>query len=273
MPRLAGMVMDLDPATRRADVYHLPPRPEDPVVTFDPVKKGSAIRFAVGRPGECSSVFRVWANRDKFDVYASIRTWKDLAKYSFHESGTYIYHLSSTEHAGAKWVTRPDPDNRRLHAWQRPEEFVPGWTHLITFMVPTEDVVPSPGAGWDGAGGVRWIAKPERTDTVTEFRVDLADTGMPRIDGGLPSYLLDAGIVDGFVLSNDQIVVVTMHVTRLDSKRGRWLRETRAECMAMVPDDFAMSRELGPRFACPYLQPDGRHVLWDISPPDSALTD
>lgn len=269
--RAAGFLPYLDPVTRSVELYHLPPREDDPTVSFKPVTKKTAIRFAVGRPGQCSSVFRVWANRDKFDVYASIRSWKDLAKYSFHESGTYVYHLSSTEHENAKWVSLPDLSNRRIHSWTRPEPFVPGWTHLITFMVPTEDVRPNVNAGWDDPDKVRWISKPNRNDTVTEFRVLVGDPGMPLVDVGASNYLLDAGIIDGFVLCNDQIVVVTMHVTRLDAKGRRMLRALRREITDQTPSDFILDGKLAPRFASPNIQSDGRHALWDLSPEPSSL--
>ncbi|MCX5042429.1 hypothetical protein OG921_04445 [Aldersonia sp. NBC_00410] len=142
----AGLVFELSDDRHRATVATLGPATER-IVSFGPVTKRTALRYAVGRPGECSSVFRVWANKGKLDVYASIRTWKDWAKFSFHQSGRFIFHLSSVDHPGAEWVGRPDSDNRRIDDWDRPEPFVPGWTHLITFMVPTEDVRPAANSG------------------------------------------------------------------------------------------------------------------------------
>ena len=213
----------------------------------------------------------MWANRDKFDVYAAIRTWKNLAKFSFHESGTYIYHLSSIDHENAKWVNLGDRTSKRIDTWSRPAPFVPGWTHLLTFMVPTEDVVVSPRAGFDDYQSVRWIEKPARSDTVTEFRVAVGDVGMPLIDAGPADYFLDAGIVDGFVLINDQVVVVTMHVTALDAVGRELLRDMRNDCVAAAPKDFRLTQSLGPRFAIPAVQPDGRHALWDIAPPPEAF--
>ncbi|WP_280195908.1 hypothetical protein [Nocardia farcinica] len=229
--------------------------------------KNTAARFAVGRPGECSSVFRVWANRRKFDVYASIRTWNGFAKFSFHESGTYIYHLASLDHENTKWVDLPDPNSKRIRTWERPAPFVPGWTHLVTFMVPTEDVRSNPTSGFEDPEKVRWIAKPDRVDTITEFRVAVGDPNRILIDAGPPDFLLDAGIVDGFVLSNDQIVVITMHVTALDPVRRRDLKEFRRRCVADIPDDFSLEEKLGPRIAVGSTEWDGRVSLWDLMPP------
>lgn len=262
----AGLVFSLSDDHRRATVRVLSPA-SDPILTFGPVTKRTAIRFAVGRPGQCSSVFCVWANKGKLDVYASIRTWKDLAKFSFHQSGRYIFHLSSADHPGAEWVSRPDAANRRIDAWDRPAPFVPGWTHLITFMVPTEDVQPSPTSGWEGHEKVRWIAKPERPDTVTEFRVAIGEPDMPLIDAGPDSYLLDAGIVDGFVLANGRLVLVTMHITHLDPVGQDLLSQLRTDLTHRAEKDgFDLSVERGPRFANHQIQPDGRHALWDMSP-------
>ncbi len=118
---------------------------------------------------------------------------------------------------------------------------------------------------------VRWISKPARTDTVTEFRVALGNPGMPLIDAGPSDFRSDAGIVDGFVLINGQIVVVTMHVTALDVTGRGLLDDRRKVCLASVTDDFALTETLGPCFAVPSIQPDGRHALWDIAPPSEAL--
>ncbi|PZO60726.1 MAG: hypothetical protein DI635_15335 [Pseudoxanthomonas suwonensis] len=261
----AGLIFDLSEDRRRATVRTLTPA-SVPILTFGPVTKRTAARFAVGRPGECSSVFRVWANKGKLDVYASIRTWKDLAKFSFHQSGRYIFHLSSVDHPGAEWARRPDPQNRRISAWDRPAPFVPGWTHLITFMVPTEDVRPSPTSGWEDHERVRWIAKPERVDTVTEFRVAIGDPGMRLVDVGPADYLLDAGIVDGFVLANGRLVLITMHVTHLDETGRGLLADLRDELISRAErDGFDLNPELGPRVADHHVQADGRHTLWDIA--------
>ncbi|GAA4746351.1 hypothetical protein [Gordonia alkaliphila] len=262
----SGFVFDLSEDRRQATLRTLSTATE-PIVKFRSVTKRTAARFAVGQPGECSSIFRVWANKGKLDVYASIRTWKDLAKFSFHQSGRYIFHLSSVEHPGAEWVKRPDPENRRVSAWDRPEPFVPGWTHLMTFMVPTEDVRPNAGAGWEAPNKVRWIAKPERIDTVTEFRVLIGEAGHPLLDIGPADYLIDAGIIDGFVLPNGRLVLITMHVTVLDEVGRGLLSDLRDRCIEDAQrDGFDLNPELGPRVACQTVLQDDRHALWDISP-------
>lgn len=267
----AGLVFDLVDGNR-AEVYRLDPG-SDPILNFGPVTKRTAARFAVGHPNECSSVFRVWANRGKLDVYASIRTWKDLAKFSFHQSGRFIFHLASVDHAGADWVERPDPDNRRIDAWDRPEPFVPGWTHLITFIVPTEDVVPYEGVGWEDHDKVRWITKPARADTVTEIRIALGEQHMPLVDTGAADYFLDAGIVDGFVLADGRLALITTHVTVLDPVRREWLDGLRRHARQGVPEGFELSgtETRAPRIAHHTEQSDGRHVLWDITPYGSAV--
>ncbi|OZC42395.1 hypothetical protein CH289_27325 [Rhodococcus sp. RS1C4] len=261
----AGLVFDLSSDRLRATVRMLTPASE-PILTFGSVTKRTAARFAVGRPGECSSVFRVWANKGKLDVYASIRTWKNMAKFSFHQSGRCIFHLSSVDHPGAKWVERPDPENRRISAWDRPAPFVPGWTHLVTIMVPTEDVRLSPNSGWEDYEKVRWIARPERIDTVTEFRVAIGDPGMRLIDAGPANYLIDAGIVDGFVLPDGRLVLITMHVTHLDATGRGLLTDLRKKYINCAENaGFDLDPKLGPRFADHNVQSDGRHALWDLS--------
>ncbi len=101
----------------------------------------------------------------------------------------------------------------------------------------------------------------------------IGEPDKPLMQTAAANYLLDAGIVDGFVLSNDQIVVVTMQLTHLDSERRRWLQATRQHCMDTLAEDFDLSRDLGPRFAVHWSPPGGELQLWDIVPPAAAIID
>ncbi|MCX5042428.1 hypothetical protein OG921_04440 [Aldersonia sp. NBC_00410] len=95
----------------------------------------------------------------------------------------------------------------------------------------------------------------------------IGDPGMPLIDAGRAEYLLDAGIVDGFVLASGRLVLVTMHVTHLDETGRRLLADLRDEYVRRASRaGFDLSEDLGPRFADHTMQPDGRHALWDIGP-------
>jgi hypothetical protein len=51
-----------------------------------PAHPNKPIRFAVGQPGERSTVWRLWANSNKSDVYLGSRKSADIFKISLHES-------------------------------------------------------------------------------------------------------------------------------------------------------------------------------------------
>lgn len=128
-----------------------------------------------------------------------------------------------------------------------------------------------PTSCWDDHEKVRWIRRPERADTVTEFRVLIGEPHTPLVDVGPADYLLDAGIVDGFVLANGGLVLITIYVTHLDATGQVLLASLRDELMTRArDDDFDLDPELGPRIADHNLQSDGRHALWDVAATTSA---
>jgi len=80
---------------------------------------GGVVRFCVGDPaGSHSAVWRVWANRNTFDVYVTARDIADTQKISLHETGDWRHQFLNSELA-QKYTDQP---NRILDQWQEATE-------------------------------------------------------------------------------------------------------------------------------------------------------
>jgi len=226
-----------------------------------------AIRFALGQPGHRSSVWRVWANKGKHDVYAAIRTSAGLLKYSFHESGEWIHHLVTTEHPKAKFVSLPNPSSKRLDTWRRPDPFVPGWTHMLSIFIPAEDLQIVPGDDTNPKG-IRWLTQIPADGNAVEFRLLLVSPDSPALLlRGLAEVATQGSVVDGFVLSNGEVVLVVAAEIPLGEKRIQQLEDVRKRQFEQKSEDFEMTPSLGPRFALPMVDNTGHRCIWDLSFP------
>jgi hypothetical protein len=104
---------------------------------FGPPK--DPIRFAVGEPGLRSTVWRVWANLNKSDVYLASRRAAGISKFSLHESGDWRQQWvrEDPEHMVYAHIGHePVPDGRILNRWERPPANKVGWTHALSIWVP-----------------------------------------------------------------------------------------------------------------------------------------
>lgn len=80
------------------------------------------IRFAVGEPGGArSSVWRVWMNDRRDDVYIAARSLASEVKVSLHPDFWY-YGFTSTHAARASSLVPPGADRKKF-VWDRPDEF------------------------------------------------------------------------------------------------------------------------------------------------------
>lgn len=224
-----------------------------------------AIRFALGQPGHRSSVWRVWANKGKHDVYAAIRTSAGVLKYSFHESGEWIHHLVSASHPKAKFVKVPNPDSKRLDTWRRPEPFVDGWTHMLSIFVPAKDLQIVPGDDTDPKG-IRWLTQVPADGNAVLFQLLLVSPDSPALLlQGHPEVPSEHAVVDGFVLSNGEVVLVVASEVPLDEKRVQQLKDVRKKHFEQKAEDFEMTPSLGPRFALPMVDDTGHRCIWDLT--------
>src|SRR5664279_4401308 len=79
---------------------------------------GGTIRVCVGKVGERSSVWRIWANKRSSDVYVAARTIAGVQRFSLHQSGVWRYAWT----ASAAQDHVPEDQDRVIDRWQRGDE-------------------------------------------------------------------------------------------------------------------------------------------------------
>jgi hypothetical protein len=160
------------------------------------------LRFAVGHPtGPRSSVWRVWMNHRRDDVYIAARGLASQLKVSLHPDFWYYGFTSHYVRGPSSLV--PTGTDRKISHWERPSEFAPGWTRAFTIVVPASELV-EPRSGYSGKE-VIWIAPPE-LDGAIHFTVLLSKPGAARGRRGYPT---EEGATDSTEL-----------MTRLDMATG-----------------------------------------------------
>lgn len=225
------------------------------------------IRFAVGQPGCRSSVWRLWANSGKDDVYLASRNSATIFKISLHESGDWRQQwgpdgpgdVVHTPMAG------PAPRGRILHQWSRPPADAAGWTPALSIWVPHEDVTEVP-ADPEPGEDARWL-EPAAIGWATEIRLYLVqpDRGEFELTGALPGPDARLSLVDGFQLAGGEVVVVLAATSRLSRRLRRQVGRLISEQRVRLPADFDLAVERGPRALVVNVEDDGYRAFWDLS--------
>jgi len=233
-----------------------------------PAPKG-AIRFVVGEPGRRSSVWRVWANSNKGDVYIASRKSARIFKISLHESGDWRCQWAKDDHEDVTFHPfrqESEGEGRILARWQRPVANAAGWTDALSIWVPGEDVVAVPG-DQESRTASQWIEPPAEGEAV-EFRFWLVEPRRGWFD--LTSTLQEEGkktlgVVNGFRLATGEVLVIFAAVWTLDAKRQRSLAKCRRWARSRLDANFDMSPETGPRAAVLETEMGGHKNIWDLA--------
>lgn len=168
-------------------------------------KATKGLRFAVGEPaGPRSSVWRVWMNDRRDDVYISARALASDIKVSLHPE--FWYFGFTQHHTDRGSSVLPAGADRKMEIWDRPAEFGAGWTRAFAIIVPASEVVEAPTA-YTGSEAV-WFSKPADGEAV-HFTVLISKPDAARGRRGYPN-------ADGFGSS-------TEFLTRLDMTTGEQL--------------------------------------------------
>jgi hypothetical protein len=146
---------------------------------------GGEVRFGVGSPtGPRSGTFRLWAPKNKSDVYVASRPLAGVQQLSLHESGECLFQYTRPEVA-ERW----EPGRgRRIDKWRRPPETIDGWTRSFMVWVPESEVTPVP-AGHEETKDIVWVPKPEPGEVIG-FQVVIAQPRphMVKLEGTTPLY-------------------------------------------------------------------------------------
>ncbi len=225
------------------------------------------LRFAVGRPGMRSSLWRLWANRGKDDVYLSTRRSAGIFKISLHESGDWRLQWVGQDRRDVTFTSLvgPEPEGRILHRWTRPPAGPSGWTDALSIWVVHGDVAEIPGDGEPGHDA-QWLEPPPEGGAI-ELRVVLAPPGPVLVD--LTAALEGPGsglaFVNGFRLAGGDTVLLFAARTMLDEAKLAGIARLRREHRASVGPNFDLSPETGPRATAITVDDDGYRNFWDLS--------
>lgn len=227
------------------------------------------LRFAVGWPGRRSTVWRLWAGKNKDDVYLATRRSAGIFKISLHESGDWRLQWVSAEHGDVTFTSAAEnePQGRVLHQWQRPQTSATGWTDAMSIWVPAEDVVEIPGDEESGVDS-QWLA-PAAPGAATEFRVVLVrpGRGVFELTAALQGPDAALALVNGFQLAGGEAVLLFAATQRLAQDLRLQLDEVRQQQRheAHKASGFDLSPESGPRAALISVDPNGHRNFWDLS--------
>jgi hypothetical protein len=213
---------------------------------------GGQVRIAVGRPGHRSGAWRLWANRNKSDVYVAARPIAGVQKLSLHESGDWRHQWVNPERAEEFTGSR----DRILAIWRRPEEGPGGWIRGVSIWVPQPDIVDIPHDDQPHEGVV-WLPEPP-PGYVIGIHIVIAkpDQGVVQVTGAVP--------VEGFTMANGMIVLVLASRIELTEERRHWLDEQRERAQAVV-GHIDLTKASAPRMTLFGYENTGNRVLWDLA--------
>ena len=175
---------------------------------------GGEIRFGVkSEEGLRSGVIRVWANRNRSDVYVAARSVASEYKVSLHESGNWQIGFTREHALGHSPRTRTrvpirEVRERLITRWSRPPEVMPGLTRAFAVLVSAAGVVLR---GDDGSGDddIYWYPKPKEKP-IAKFDIFLSTPGA-RVTGWPGRRSLGASYVGSFPLRNGERVWVVAY--------------------------------------------------------------
>jgi hypothetical protein len=219
---------------------------------------GGKARICVGDPhGGHASVWRIWANRSRSDVYIACRDIAGVQKWSLHESGDWRH----------QWVTRQyalhltKSDDRTLDQWRQPAEWEDiGWTRGFAICVRLQDLVDY-GDGDELPEDIIWVPpRPEGRVAVIHVVIARADRLDSEVKGVYP--------FGAFSLANGKVVILPVSMQPPLAETQAEI-QTMLEQLAQIPsaaEKIAMAD--APRATVTTADEDtGDRAVWDIAIP------
>ena len=215
---------------------------------------GGTVRIAVGAPGLRSSVWRIWADKGKSDVYIASRTIIGVQKFSLHQSGDWRYAFTSDFMDSEGGAGVPD---RIIDRWRRPEPGAGGWIRAITIWVRAEDVTPIDDTALVNKG-ITWLTAPTLGQVVgVHVALWLPNQEFTPLAG--------LRVVDILRLANDEAVAVLSVRRDVEPSELQMIADARARLQEMPPEAIARQGEPGVRLGLFGNYPDGIRWVYDTA--------
>jgi len=222
---------------------------------------GGRIRFGVGDGLLASTTWGASANKRTDDVYVSIRVLAGVHKFSLHQrrnpSGAWRYSFTEKEMQASG---RP-PEERIIHAWNRPEPDEDGVRPGPHVVVPPDDVVTAP-LSLAGNESIEWA--PIVADRLTILRTMFWTPNK----GRFPWCNAGMAPLGGFFLASGDVFLVGYNHEPMEEWREE-LAQVRSQITPPPPEaGIGRTPEDLPRtIAWVGGEPDEYIAMWDLALP------
>lgn len=180
------------------------------------------VRFAVGTHTRRSSIWRVWSDKKRSDVYVGLRTFAGYQKYSLHESGSWHHAFVDDDAAQAHGF-----GSRFIDSWDKPANAGAGWTKALAVKVLPGSLSDVPDEPDDD--DVLWLPEP------AHGRIAVIWIAVVEVDRGTAE---SRGVpVAAYRLANGNAVVVMYETEEMTDDLRRMLEDAARKIPIEKADD------------------------------------
>src|SRR6266571_1127500 len=216
---------------------------------------GGAVRLGVGNAEHRGTAWRVWANKQTFDVYVAARGIAGAVKVSLHQTGDWRYQWADDETAD-----RHVPYSTRiLDQWSRPPRDPSGLIAGLSIWVPTHELSPVSGDTSPSMTKVSWLSPvPDGEATLLHLVIAQPGLGWTSFYGALP--------VGGFMLVNGDALLILAGNTPVTGIHRTQIAALRPRASALIADEELAQMKL-PRMTL-WRRNDGQTPeVWEVRVP------
>jgi hypothetical protein len=228
------------------------------IVDFAVPGPGGTARVCVGdRNGPHASVWRIWANRSKSDIYIAARDIASVQKWSLHETGDWRHQWETRQYA--MHVT--NSEDRVIDRWVPPDEHKDiGWILGFFIAVRTEDLVDY-GDHDELPDSIIWLPPPP-DDRLLMIHVVIAraDRLDSQVQGVQPFH--------AFSLANGMVVILTFCLPPRREEEDAEIRSMFEQVLRQPQAAEKLRRKTAPRATVTTADPkSGGRGVWDLAVP------
>jgi hypothetical protein len=222
---------------------------------------GGTARVCVGdRDGAHASVWRIWADRNKSDVYIAARDIVNDQKWSLHQTGDWRHQWETRQYA----MHLTNRDDRIIDRWLQPVEIEDiGWTKAFHIRVRLQDLVDY-GDGNELPDNIIWLPPPPE-DRIAVIHVMIArrDRLDSQVQGVFPFH--------AFSLTNGKVVILTVSMQPVIAEAEAELQSMLEQITQYPRAAETVARATAPRVTATVVdEENGDRGVWDIAIPKPA---